>query len=292
MKTKISHVLRSTIPALSIGALLAGCMDLPNAASGYMAGLNAGQRGAVQSMVTDYLVASQINQDLSDADLLSESAMTAQAGRPAGLTAKQQEARARYEQRSKSRLEQKRQKMKGKPTVTVDGNTVTKVIEFEHPQGTKKHAVVKVYADEAHTDLVSVTSHLEQQHAKGMSFVIDRVRTRLDDGSWSISYNAVFTRQDGKIKTVAWTRTEAADGTLTGSGTISRFNGTTVAITFEQGADGTVVSRTIDAKAKVSAEVTQDEAAAKAEVAVKDLATGKFTGKEILNIEDGAPSEE
>ncbi|MNT29675.1 hypothetical protein D3C72_1654280 [compost metagenome] len=177
-------------------------------------------------------------------------------------------------------------------TYSEDGKTVTKTMEFEHKNGTKKQTIVKVYSDNTRENLIEANFHLEQQHKNGMSLVIDRSRVLGEDGSWTIAYKATFTRKDEKVKTVAWTRVEAADGSQTGTGTITRFDGTVVQITFTKSADGVVVTRTIDGAAKVEAVVTQDEAAVEAEVTVKDQSTAQVTGEATVSVEDAEPSEQ
>jgi hypothetical protein len=290
----------STVLALSLGASLSACAGLPTGAfSGLTANLNSQQQAAVKSMLSDTLVASQLNQDMSDADALSESGMNTQAlnveaSVRVSASTKLKERMDRFKDRSKQRLVHKRDAMKPGATETVseDGTIVTKTMEFSHKNGAKKQTIVKVYADNTRTDLVEASFHLEQQHKNGMSFVVDRSRKLDADGTWTIAYKATFTRKDEKVKTVAWTRIEAADGSQTGTGTITRFDGTVVQITFEKSAEGVVVTRTIDGAAKVEAVVTQDEAAVEADVTIKDGASGQVTGEGTVSVEDAEPSEQ
>jgi hypothetical protein len=290
--------LLSAVLALSLGASLTACAGLPNGVfGGLTANLNPQQQAAVKSMVSDYLVASQMNQDMSDFDAMTESGMGTQAinvgvSARASASLKLKERTERFKERSKPRIEHKKGAMKGEAKVTVseDGTTVTKTMEFQHKNGAKKQTIVKIYADETRETLIEANFHLEQEHKNGMSLVIDRARQLGEDGSWTITYNATFTRKDGKEKTVAWTRVEAEDGSQTGSGTITRFDGTVVQITFTKSADGVVVTRTIDGDAKVEAVVTQDETSVEAEVTVKDGSNGQVTGEATVNIEDAEPS--
>ncbi|MNK71399.1 hypothetical protein D3C87_908490 [compost metagenome] len=290
--------LLSAVLALSLGASLTACAGLPNGVfGGLTANLNPQQQAAVKSMVNDYLVASQMNQDMSDFDAMTDSGKGTQAlnvGASARVSAshKLQERAQRFKERSKPRLEHKRGAMKGEAKVTVseDGTTVTKTMEFQHKNGAKKQTIVKIYADDTRETLIEANFHLEQEHRNGMNLVVDRSRKLGEDGSWTITYHATFTRKDGKEKTVAWTRVEAEDGSQTGTGTLTRFDGTVVQITFTKSADGLVVTRTIDGDAKVEAVVSQDEASADAEVTVKDGSNGQVTGKATVNIEDAEPS--
>ncbi|MNR86878.1 hypothetical protein D3C72_177350 [compost metagenome] len=290
--------LLSAVLALSLGASLTACAGLPNGVfGGLTANLNPQQQVAVKSMVNDYLVASQMNQDMSDFDAMTDSGKGTQAlnvGASARVSAshKLQERAQRFKERSKPRLEHKRGAMKGEAKVTVseDGKTVTKTMEFQHKNGAKKQTIVKIYADDTRETLIEANFHLEQEHRNGMNLVVDRSRKLGEDGSWTITYHATFTRKDGKEKTVAWTRVEAEDGSQTGTGTLTRFDGTVVQITFTKSADGLVVTRTIDGDAKVEAVVSQDEASADAEVTVKDGSNGQVTGKATVNIEDAEPS--
>ncbi|GEM_PF-5713029 len=289
--------LLSATLVLSLAATLNACAGLPTGAlSGLTSNLSPQQQAAVTAMVNDTLVASQFNQDMSDADVLSESGMTTQAlsvavSTQAVASAKHKERMERFMKRSKQRLDHKRQAMKGQPIISEDGTTVTKTMEFDHKNGSKKQTIVKIYSDDTRENLIEANFHLEQQHKNGMSFVIDRSRVLGEDGTWTLSYKATFTRKDEKIKTVVWNRTEAADGSQTGTGTITRFNGTVVQITFEKSAEGVVVTRTVDGEAKVEAVVTQDESAVEAEVEVKDTASGENTGSATLNTDDAEPSE-
>lgn len=288
----------SAVLALSFGASLTACAGLPTGAfGGLTANLSSQQQAAVTSMVNDYLVASQMNQDMTDADAMTDAGMGVQGlqvGASARVSAslKLKERTERFKERSKARLEHKHGAMKGNAQVTIseDGTTVTKTMEFNHKNGTKKQTIVKVYADDTREAMVEATFHLEQEHRNGMKLVVDRSRTLAEDGSWSIAYTASFTRKDGKVKTVSWTRVEAADGSQTGSGTITRFDGTVVQITFTKSADGVVVTRTVDGDAKVEAVVTQDEASVEAEVTVKDGESGQVTGEATVSVEDAEPS--
>ncbi len=290
----------STVLALSLGASLSACAGLPTGAfSSLTANLNPQQQAAVKSMLSDTLVASQLNQDMSDADALSESgmntlALSVEASARVSASTKLKERMERFKDRSKQRLEHKQGTMKAdaKVTISEDGTIVTKTMEFAHKNGAKKQTIVKVYADNTRTELVEASFHLEQQHKNGMSLVVDRSRKLDAEGAWTLLYKATFTRKDEKVKTVAWTRIEAADGSQTGTGTITRFDGTTVQITFEKSADGVVVTRTIDGAAKVEAVVTQDEAAVDADVAIKDGASGQVTGQATVSVEDAEPSEQ
>ncbi len=287
----------STVLALSIGASLTACAGLPTGTfAGLTSNLNPQQQAAVKSMVSDYLVASQMNQDMSDADAMSESSMGTMAlgvevSARASASVKLKERMERFKERSKQRIEHKRGAMKTQVETTTEGNTVTKKMEFEHKNGAKKQIIVKVYADETLENLIEANFHLEQQHKNGMSLVIDRSRVVDADGNWTIAYKATFTRKDEKVKTVAWTRVEAADGSQTGTGTITRFDGTVVQITFTKSADGVVVTRTVDSAAQVEAEVTQDEAAVEADVTITNQA-GQVTGEATVSVEDAEPSEQ
>lgn len=296
MSTK--HLLGSLL-ALSLGASLTACAVLPTGVlDGLSANLSPQQQRAVKAMVSDTLVASQMNQDMSDADLLSSSTMGLQAlgfeiSARAEANTKLKERMERLKERSKQRLEQKHQAMKPEvgTHVSEDGTIVTRSMEFAHKNGAKKHVIVKIYADASRQDLVEATFHLEQQHRNGMTLVVDRSRKLGAEGEWTLSYQATFTRKDGQVKTVAWTRIEAADGSQTGSGTLTRFDGTVVAMTFAKSADGVVVTRTVDGEAKVEAVLTQDEASTEAGVQVKDGESGQVTGEARLNVEDAEPSD-
>ena len=289
----------STVLALSIGASLTACAGLPTGTfAGLTSNLNPQQQAAVKSMVSDYLVASQMNQDMTDADAMSESSMGTQAigvelSARASASLKLKERMDRFKDRSKQRIEHKRGSMKTEveTTISEDGTTVTKKMEFEHKNGAKKQTIVKVYADSSRETLIEANFHLEQQHKNGMSLVIDRSRILGEDGSWTIAYKATFTRKDEKVKTVAWNRVEAEDGSQTGTGTITRFDGTVVQITFTRSADGVVVTRTVDGATQVEAEVTQDEASVEADVTVTNQA-GQVTGEATVSVEDAEPSDQ
>jgi hypothetical protein len=287
----------STVLALSFAASLTACAGLPTGAlGGLTSNLNPVQQAAVKSMVSDYLVASQFNQDMSDADAMSESSMGTQAlsvelSARASASIKLKERMERFKERSKQRIEHKRGAMKAEveTTISEDGKTVTKTMEFAHKNGAKKQTIVKVYADDTRATLVEASFHMEQEHKNGMSLVIDRSRILGEDGSWTIAYKATFTRKDEKVKTVVWNRVEAEDGSQTGTGTITRFDGTVVQITFTRSADGVVVTRTVDGAAQVEAVVTQDETAVEADVTVTNQ-TGQVTGEATVSIEDAEPS--
>jgi hypothetical protein len=288
----------STVLALSIGASLTACAGLPTGTfAGLTSNLSPAQQAAVKSMVSDYLVASQMNQDMSDADAMTESSMGTQAvnvelSARASASVKLKERLERFKERSKQRIEHKRGAMKTQveTTISADGTTVTKTMAFEHKNGAKNQTIVKIYADDTRESLIEASFHLEQEHKNGMSLVIDRSRILGEDGSWTIAYKATFKRKDGKVKTVAWNRVEAADGSQTGTGTITRFDGTVVQITFTRSADGVVVTRTVDGAAQVEAVVTQDEAAVEADVTVTDQSSGQVTGEATVSVEDAEPS--
>ena len=108
------------------------------------------------------------------------------------------------------------------------------------------------------------------------SFKADFQRVFNEDGSVDSTYSAVVTRKsDGATRTVVWVRRHEADGSMTGTGTITKFDGTTVTVNLSRDAAGKNKLEASDAQAGVGVAVGQDDSSSRATSVVTDLASNK-----------------
>ena len=112
-------------------------------------------------------------------------------------------------------------------------------------------------------------------------FDADFVRVFNEDGSVDSTYSAVVVRKsDGARRTVLWVRHHATDGSMTGSGTITKFDGTTVSISLSRDANGANKIEASDSQAGVGVEVGQEDSSSKASSVITDLETRKSESSE------------
>lgn len=163
-------------------------------------------------------------------------------------------------------------------TVNDDGSrTITAKIEATNKQGTHKQSLQKVV--DADGTVLDYVHDMERTGKDGRSVISHRERHTEADGSFTATFKMEITRKDGAKKTVEWTRNGSADGSETGEGKITRFDGSVVTISITKTADGTVTTRTTDSAAKVEAEIKTDELGTPSEATVTDTQTGQVVEK-------------
>lgn len=281
--------------ALTVGVSLAGCAGLPTSAIDPLtSGLSSQQGASVNAMVTDTVAAMQSSSDMSVASGLSGTVtvMSVQAldGQAAASGSAQTSASGSLEASKsvatpqfQSRLQAERGAVRSVTRETINnppgyasGSVMVKVtLKLDSKGGTQTHVNEKVTLN---GDLIAEIHDFDKINKKGHKIHVHRERNKNADGTWTISFKETITRPDGKTKTVAWSRIEAADRSQTGSGTIVRFDGSTVAITITRTADGSVTVKITDADAKVDATISKNEDDTKANVTVTDESKGKVTG--------------
>lgn len=287
--------------------------------------LNPQQSAIASAIVSDALYAIQSDNALDVANVLADNVMTTQSlasdmlrGHPGdrGLAKRgdgdhehhvppQLDASASMkasasirvkEDKFKSRAKQLLAKKKGEAgrgtreeIRNSDGTKTAKMgMEMGRKNGKETHSINRTF--DADGNLVEVQSHMDRTNPKGHKIVIDRDRVLNADGSWTTSFAMTVTRPDGKTKTVSWTRTENADGTQTGTGTLTRFDGTTQTMTLTKEAEGKIVTKVEDFQTKVAAEVTQGDGATDATVQISS--DGKVAGTtSVTDTESVEPSE-
>ncbi|MBM3275588.1 MAG: hypothetical protein FJZ00_10565 [Candidatus Sericytochromatia bacterium] len=176
-------------------------------------------------------------------------------------------------------------------TLNEDG---TRTIHARLEMTTKAGGTLKQTSDrvvDAENTVLSAVADLERAFKNGHTLVSHRERKTAEDGSWTVTFTLTATRKDGAVKTVNWTRKGSADGTETGEGTILRFDGSKVTITYARNANGSTLTRTIDSAANIRAEVTKSEGETSADTTVMTPDGQLLEIAAVPDTEDVAPSE-
>ncbi|MNL12719.1 hypothetical protein D3C87_1335940 [compost metagenome] len=271
--------------AATASVSMAGCAMLPTSLFGK---ISQADLAAARAMVNDSLVALQTDADMTIASLMADdTSFGTQAVRDGAPM-------ERFKERAKPRLDKARADVRNPERSEAPndrgGKTGKLKMDVKGRHGDEKRTVERVV--DADGKLVEVTVHFEVSHKNGMTLVTDRHRKLGEDGTWTSTFKSVFTRKDGKTKTIEWSRLEAADGSETGQGTITRFDGSVVTISITKGADGTVVTKVTDSRQKVDAEVTLGDAATDATVVVTDGESGQTETSTVPDTEAVDPSEQ
>jgi hypothetical protein len=109
----------------------------------------------------------------------------------------------------------------------------------------------------------------------GFSRMDSRIKTWNADGSWTVVTKMTMTLAGGKTRSLACTTTHNADGTWTQTGTITRFDGSTMTFERSKTAAGRKAKVT-DAKQKLELNATYDPTGNMASVTV--TADGQAAG--------------
>lgn len=283
-----------TLLAATLGASVVGCSGLPTGVlDGLGANLSSTQRLAVQSMVADSLSSMQSELDMeASGTLVTDSAvrttqslkLLADASASARIGFEKRESR--FKEHGKKHIAETKAGIRTYTKTEVDNGdgtkTVTAVMEINHKNRTMKQIIERTFQIADNT-VIRAKFHMEREQKNGLIVVRDRERTLQADGSYEVVFKSVLTRKDGKERTIEWKTIEAADGTVTGSGTIQRFDGSTVTVTIVRNEDGTTTTTTVDSKAKVEAEITQPEGSTSAEVVVTDQVSGDAAGSTTVS---------
>lgn len=167
---------------------------------------------------------------------------------------------------------------------------VSATMSLKVKDASKTHVFDRYY--DANKVLVWVVDHTEHLFKNGARHVADRDRMNFDDGSYKVTYKATTTGPKGKTRSVEWAREGSADGSETGTGTITRFDGTSTDLTFTKDASGKTVASTTDAATKTKVEVSQTEGDTEAKVVVTDTQEPSKTITEVLDTENLEPSDQ
>lgn len=292
-----------TVLAATIGASLAGCSGLPTGVlDGLGANLSSTQRLAVQSMVADAVSTMQAEMDMDASGTLIQDPtfrstqhleVAAKASASAEARIGYEKRENRFKEKGKKHIDEIKAGARNVVKTEVDNGdgtkTATITVEINHKNRVMKQVVERTYQTADNT-VINAKFHMEAQQKNGLTVVRDRERTLQADGSYAVSFKSTFTRKDGKVRTIEWNTVEAVDGTVTGSGIITRFDGSTVTVTIVRNADGTTTTTTVDSKVKVEAEITQPEGSTQAEVDVEadGQAAGSTTVTNTTEVEASA----
>ena len=122
------------------------------------------------------------------------------------------------------------------------------------------------------------------------SFKADFERVFNEDGSVDSTYSAVVTRKsDGATRTVLWVRRHEADGSMTGTGTITKFDGTKVTVNLSRDASGKNTLEASDSQAGVGVAVGQDDSSSRATSVVTDLESKKSDAASDVDADAAEP---
>lgn len=130
---------------------------------------------------------------------------------------------------------------------TVNGKTMSRKLEIKH----RRHIETK--------HLIESHSKLETTLPNGASRTSERTKTLSgEDGSYALTFGSTLTLKNGATRVAAWDHAIAADGSVTGTGTISWFKraGTAVNMAVAVAMKGTEVA----AKADVGGEIVDADA--------------------------------
>jgi hypothetical protein len=154
----------------------------------------------------------------------------------------------------------------------------------------RKRAVPRGKSSEAHEltrtldedgSPLKVEGKASRELDKG-AFKADFERVFNEDGSVDSTYSAVVTRKsDGATRKVVWVRRHEADGSMSGTGTITKFDGTQVTVNLSRDAAGKHSIEASDAKAGVGVALGQDDSSSRATSVVTDLESKKSEPSEL-----------
>jgi hypothetical protein len=177
-----------------------------------------------------------------------------------------------------------------------DDGTVAVVSSFEHSNKAGTHSVKaqQVFKGTSKDDvkpenLLSSEVRVSRTTKDGIKSSSVRTVAVNEDGTKDITFTQTLTRKDGRIKTVSWERTVAADGSSSGEGKIVRFDGSEITIVRSVAGDGTVKATVTDTRNKVKAEVALDEATGKVDAEV--ASTEAPAEKEAVVVPDAEAAE-
>lgn len=278
-----------TLLAATAGASLAGCSFLPTGVlDGLGANLSSNQRLAVQSMVADSLSSMQSELDMDASATLIQDPTTrttqslefgAQASGSAEARMGFEKRENRFKEHGKKHIDEIKAGVRNYTKTEVDNGdgtkTVTATLEVNHKNRVMKQIIQRTFQISDNT-LIKGKFEMEAEQKNGLKIKRERERTLQADGSYEVLFKSFLKRKDGKERTIEWKTIEAVDGTVTGSGTIQRFDGSVVTVTIVRNADGTTTTTTTDSKVKVEAEITQPEGSTTATVVVE--ADGQAAG--------------
>ena len=278
--------------------------------SGLLANLDPQQSAIVQSLVDDAVYAVQSNTNLTLSNDAVDSVPTTQSliddllkargGAPGeaplsgqdfahhippklsalmaqDASASQALRLSRFMARAKQELASRKSQMHNVVRTTVTNSDGTKTVNItatvDRPNGNETNTINRTY--DASGNLTELQSHMERTNASGFKIVLDRDRLLNSDGTWTITFAMTITRPDGKVKTITWTRTENADGTESGTGTLTRFDGTTETLTTSKDASGSITTTVTDTQTDLAAQVGSSDSNTQASVQVSNPSTGK-----------------
>ncbi|MBI6545575.1 MAG: hypothetical protein HY692_02200 [Cyanobacteria bacterium NC_groundwater_1444_Ag_S-0.65um_54_12] len=176
-------------------------------------------------------------------------------------------------------------------SASVDGvleMTTTTTIEITRGGFTQKQVIARTTNSDG--ILLAVVADLDRTYKNGMTYSAHRERVNNDDGGFEVTFSSE-TKKGDKVRTVEWTRTGSADGSETGSGTITRFDGSKITCNFTKTAAGVTTVTAADSANKVAVEVSQNdgETQATTKIASSDSAANGETKK--VDSEESAPSD-
>lgn len=245
--------------------------------------LSGQQQTIANQLVTDVVANAQAYTDLDLAALFTDggSAAAYRAQRAGGKPPAAQQRDNKVKERFKQQLDKHKGGMKATSvateSVTVDGVAcvaTTTQLQFSRGAVTQSQTLTRTVDPDG--DVLKVVQDMSRTFQNGHAFTAHRERTNAADGSYTVLYHSEATMK-GRTRVVDWTRTGAADGSETGTGTIKRANGTIVTITVTKTADGVTTTVTKDTAAKVGVEVAQTDGATEATAKVTDSSTGTET---------------
>lgn len=256
--------------------------------------LNSQQQAIANQLVTDLVSNVQASTDLDLAALYTASSGTS--AYQVQRKGPNQEAEMKREDKLKERVKQQFDKHKGNmkatavstESVTVDGvvcvATTTK-LQFTRGAVTQSQTVTRTVDPDG--TLIKLVGDMSRSFKNGKEFKAHRERTNAADGSYTAVYHSEMAMK-GKTRVVDWSRTGTADGTETGTGTITRFDGTKVTMTITRAADGVTVTKTTDDKAKVGVEVSQTDGSTELSAKVTDSTSGTETVAGTMTVDSEA----
>ncbi len=286
-----------TLVALSLAIGLGGCSGLPGLLAGGMGLSGQAAIDAGAALTADALSAVNADEDLDRGAAVAQAAsyttqsleagvettqtgstvatssLEAEFGLGSGLALRME----RIEKRVSAQIDAIKGFAEVKPPVTTTHADGTVTIQYEititRPYNTMHLTASKTL--DADGKVFLLTYDATKTNKTGHSLAVHRERKTHADGTWTGTFESTLTRKDGKAKIVKWTVVGAADGSEKAEGTITRFDGSIVAIGITRSVDGTVVVVTHDTSARISTEATKAELDTTAEVKIVSDVDGK-----------------
>lgn len=173
-------------------------------------------------------------------------------------------------------------------SVEIDTATISISVPNRYSQ-TQVHSQTYAIQTDGSKDLVEEQSTLDRTFGRA-TYQAYRDRVDNSDGSYTVTYSATTSVNpasgSAKVRTVNWTENGNSDGSATFTGTLVRFDGTTVDLSMTKDTSGTETTKAVDSSANVEADITQSDSSTAASGVVGEPGKTGLKGTVTANVSD------